>query len=505
MTIPLFKVYMNEEAPEKVAETLRSGMITQASKVEAFETALEKWFNWPYILTLNSATSGLTLAYRLYDLKSGDQVISTPMTCFATTCGIMNNNLNIVWADTDPNTCNIDLEDVKRKLTKDTKALSFVHWGGSPVNMDEVRKIQKYAYHKFGTKLGVVEDCAHAFGAKWGGKFLGASEHSIAVYSLQAIKHLTTGDGGLIFLPNKEMYDRAKLLRWYGIDRERRSLPGTDFRLEPDIPEPGFKYHMNDIAGTLGLANLSGIAVNLDKARENAQYYDEMLTGVDGITTFLLPEQSTSARWIYTFKIENGERDRFSAYMNENDVVVSQVHARNDKHSCTMQFETHLPNLDILESKIISIPVGWWVTNEDREKISNLIHNFCAVKRLSSDYMTGYHEIMIQHIGDRNQIAKIDTKLFDQVYVLKVGTDVVATAKLVIESKAYDPVAHIEDVVVRENSKRRGHGSYLVKHLVKLANEQKVYKIVLSCDLYLLPFYESCGFKKSGISMELRI
>jgi N-acetylglutamate synthase-like GNAT family acetyltransferase len=261
---------------------------------------------------------------------------------------------------------------------------------------------------------------------------------------------------------------------------------------------------MNDIAGTLGLANLPGIANNLDRSRSNAEYYNKMLVGVAGITTFLLPERSTSVRWIYTMKIENGERDRFSAYMKHNGVVVSQVHARNDNHSCTQNFKTPLPSLDILEKKIISIPVGWWITNEDSEKIAKLIQDFYTVNRLSDNSMVGYDEIMIHHIGNRERAVEINDDLFRQVYVLNVGNDVVATAKLIIESKAYDSVAHIEDVVTLSDSRRRGHASCLVKHLVKLAKEQKVYKIVLSCTNDLEKFYESCGFKKSGISMTIR-
>ena len=122
-SIPLFKVYMNDNL-DYVMNTLGSGMITQGKKVEEFEEKLKKYFNYPYLLTLNSATSGLTLAYRILDLKpSVDYVISTPLTCFATNASILANNLNIIWADTDPESCNIDLEDVKKKINSNTKAL----------------------------------------------------------------------------------------------------------------------------------------------------------------------------------------------------------------------------------------------------------------------------------------------------------------------------------------------------------------------------------------------
>ena len=123
-SIPLFKVYMNNNL-EYVTNVLVSGMVTQGKKVEEFEEKLKKYFNYPYLLTLNSATSGLTLAYRLLDLKPGiDKVISTPLTCFATNASILANNLDIIWADTDQHTCNIDLDDVKKKINSNTKCIT---------------------------------------------------------------------------------------------------------------------------------------------------------------------------------------------------------------------------------------------------------------------------------------------------------------------------------------------------------------------------------------------
>ena len=336
-SIPLFKVYMNDDI-DIVTNTLKSGMITQGKKVEEFEEKLKIYFNYPYLLTLNSATSGLTLAYRLLDLKPGiDTVISTPLTCFATNASILSNNLDIVWADTNPLTCNIDLEDVKKKINSKTKALSFVHWGGNPVDLNKVQELKEYALEKFEIDLKVIEDCAHAFGAEINYKKLG-THGNICVFSLQAIKHLTTGDGGLIFLPNEEMYKRAKLLRWFGIDRDRRSLPGTDFRLEPDISEYGYKFHMNDINASIGLSNLPNIENILKKCRNNAKIYKENLSGLSGIQLFEEVENSNPSYWIYTLKILYNRKNEFLDFMKFKGIVVSQVHARNDRHSCLEKY-----------------------------------------------------------------------------------------------------------------------------------------------------------------------
>jgi dTDP-4-amino-4,6-dideoxygalactose transaminase len=218
----------------------------------------------------------------------------------------------------------------------------------------------------------VIEDAAHAIGSEWNGRRIGSLESgNIVVFSLQAIKHLTTGDGGLLLLPNKELYQRGKLLRWYGIDRDKRNYKGKDFRLESDVTEYGFKMHMNDLAATLGLANLPHLDSLLAAHRSNAEFYNQALAGVNGVTLLETPAAAVSSYWIYTMHIAN--KFGFIEFMKNKNVVVSQVHARNDTHSVCAPFRTHLPLLDRTETTLISIPVGWWVTAQDREFIATSI------------------------------------------------------------------------------------------------------------------------------------
>jgi dTDP-4-amino-4,6-dideoxygalactose transaminase len=371
--LQLFKVFMHESVPCDVSRVLSCGLVTQGPKVEEFEGALRDWFQHPYILTLNSATSGLTLALRMLNLKEHDEVLASPLTCTATNWPILANGLLIKWVDVDPHTCNMNLDDLKSKITYKTKAVLFVHWGGSPVDLDKVDEIKSYTKATFGHDLHVIEDCAHAFGAEYNGAKIG-THGNICVFSLQAIKHLTTGDGGLLFLPNPTMYERAKLLRWYGISREQRS-GGGDFRLESDVVEWGYKFHMNDINATIGLSNLPHIEANLEQVRRNVSYYKDALADVDGVTLLHESPNSVSSYWIYTIKVNR--KSEFIQFMKSKSVIVSQVHNRNDLHSCVAQFKCHLPILDQLEKDIICIPCGWWITENDREHVVRCIKEFC--------------------------------------------------------------------------------------------------------------------------------
>ena len=188
------------------------------------------------------------------------------------------------------------------------------------------------------------------------------------MFSLQAIKHITSIDGGVLSSPHKELHQRGKLIRWYGIDRDGDR---KDFRCEADIEEWGYKFHMNDVCATVGIENLKHADDIISKHRENAAYYDKHLQNIDKVTLLKREEGFDSAFWIYSLKVE--DRAKFYKYMDKCGIAVSQVHERNDKHTCVREFQTNLPSLDATMDKIVSIPVGWWLTPEEREYIVECI------------------------------------------------------------------------------------------------------------------------------------
>ena len=389
--IPLFKVYMAPTAKEKVGEVLDSGYIGQGPKVDEFEMQLGRYFGNEKVVTTNAGTSALHLALHLLKkpkpnwlkdafqgiawtqenwpgIEDGDEVLATALTCTASNWPIVANNLKIKWVDIDPTTLNMDLSDLERKITKKTKAIIGVHWGGYPLDLDKIREIQRRTEKKFGWAPALIEDGAHAIGTKYKGKYLG-NHGNFVMNSFQAIKHITSVDGGLLYCPHKELYERAKLIRWYGIDRDPKGR--TDFRCEVDIEEWGFKFHMNDVCAAVGIENFKYLNILLDLHKRNAAYYDKHLKNVKGVTLLKREEGFESAFWIYTLKVDN--RPSFYKHMEECGITVSQVHARNDKHSCMSDFQSELPNLDKTINKVVSIPVGWWVTKKQTKYIVDCI------------------------------------------------------------------------------------------------------------------------------------
>jgi dTDP-4-amino-4,6-dideoxygalactose transaminase len=355
---------MPKSVDAPLLEVLHSGFIGQGVKVDEFEEKLGNYFGNKNVLTLNSGTSGLHLALRLANVGFGDEVITTAMTCTATNMPIMAAGAKIVWADIDPITGLIDPKDIEKKITSKTKAIIMVHFGGIPCDINAINKIAKK--HNIKT----IEDAAHAIGSEYNNQKIG-NHSDFIMFSLQAIKHFTTVDGGLLLCKDEDDYERGKLLRWYGIDRDAKR---KEFRCEEDILEYGYKYHMNDISATIGIEQLNYIDKIVGKHIENQEYYDKALQNIKGVSVIEKPSISKSSSWLYTMHIE--KRDLFSIWMTEQKVMTSRVHERNDNHTAFKEFKTDLPNVNLFNNSQVSIPVGWWITNEDREYIVDKIKNF---------------------------------------------------------------------------------------------------------------------------------
>ena len=173
---------------------------------------------------------------------------------------------------------------------------------------------------------------------------------------------------------NEKLYHRCKLLRWYGIDRDKRNYKKKDFRLEHDISEYGYKFHMNDVNATLGLYNLPHIDGLLKIARDNFQYYHKELADIDGLTLNENDKNRNSSCWLFTVRVNN--KLEFINKMKEKNIMISQVHQRNDINSCVKQYRESLSNIDQLEKELVCIPVGWWITKPIRKYIANEIKKF---------------------------------------------------------------------------------------------------------------------------------
>ena len=346
-----------EKLMPRLEEILYSGYIAQGEAVEEFERRFEAFIGGGNTLSLNSGTAALHIALILAGVKEGDEVISTALTAEPTNTSIKAVGAKIRYADVDGATGNISPDEIEKAINSKTKAIIVVDYAGIPVDVKRIQAISK----KF--NIPVIQDAAHALGSKFNGKKAG-NHFPFTVYSFQAIKHLTTIDGGALQILDKELYEKGKIIRWFGLDKKL-------MRMENNITIQGYKYHMNNVNATVGLVQLDEIEEIISKYVENGKYLDEGLKGSKGIELIEYYPNTEPSYWFYTLKVEN--RDGFVKMMADNGIMASEVHKRNDLHDYLNDFNIELPNLDVFYSKMVHIPCGWWVTKDDCDKMISLI------------------------------------------------------------------------------------------------------------------------------------
>ena len=357
--IPLFKVRMNEEAPKLLEPVLLSGFIGQGPKVEEFEDMLQDWLGTDTRpVTLNSCTNAIDLALELCGVGVGDEVIATPQTCFASQIGAIHRGAILRWADIDPITGLIDPDSVRKLVNEKTKAIIAVNWAGRFCDFDALGNLG----------VPVIEDAAHTWDT-----FLideGSPRGDYICYSLQAIKFLTSGDGGILVCPNAEKEAEARILRWFGLDRTKNE----SFRCTQNIKKAGFKYHMNDINATIGLANLDVAFDSVCQSRFNAF---EIITRVDNPNLIMPYWDDSCSFWLFSMHVLDGRKAEFQKYLEDKGIASSPVHYRNDLYDCTIRFaEGDLPGVTEFDKTQVCIPNGWWLTDEDLNHIIKVLNDF---------------------------------------------------------------------------------------------------------------------------------
>jgi dTDP-4-amino-4,6-dideoxygalactose transaminase len=360
--IPLFKVKTSDKALKMIGQTLWSGMIGEGPRVKEFKEKLEERFKCKNLIPLNSGTSALTLALRLAGVEGGE-VITTPFTMIATNVAIMAAGAMPVFADINEDNVNISVESIKSKITSKTKAIMVVHVGGVPCDMVAIRKLG----------VPIIQDCAHAIDTYYHGQHI-SYWGDYSMFSFQSIKQLNTGDGGALVIKDDKQYKRAEKLKWFGMSREvPRGMTRLEHQMSADVPEWGYKFHMNDISASIGLANLTELDKVTEIQQSNGAFYMSHLKGVPTI-----PEHCTPAWWAFYVFVEN--RDAFMKKMADKGIETTPMWRRNDDYTVFKErmelgwARPHLPNMDKLMDKIVFIPVGWWVNKELRKYIANEVN-----------------------------------------------------------------------------------------------------------------------------------
>lgn len=371
--IQLFRPIISEEAIEAVAEVLRSGWIGLGPKTEAFEKMFAEYMGARYAVGLNSATAGLHLALKVADVGPGDEVITTPLTFVSTNHAILYCGGTPVFADIDPQTCNIDVSALDALTTERTKAVICVHYGGYPCDIYE---LEEFCQER---GLVLIHDAAHACGSSYEGTMIGAFL-DLTVFSFHAVKNLPAGDGGMVTTDNRDYYERLKRLRWLGIDKDTYQRTVADkeqqkaYAWQYDVPEVGFKYHMNDIAAAIGMAMLPHLENGNARRREIARMYQEGLVHPDIIRLPRLSDRRiTTAQHLYAIQVKR--RNDLVTKLKINGVAPGVHYIPNNLFPMYSIYGEDTPQAWDVADHLISLPLHLGLSDEDVQRTIRIIND----------------------------------------------------------------------------------------------------------------------------------
>jgi len=360
--IVLFYPFVPKSATLAVEEVLSSRWIGQGPKVDQFELNFNSKFNQKASIAVGSGTDALHLAYLLAGIMPGDEVICPVFTCTATNLPLLYIGATPVFADIDPLTMNISPKSIRDRITDKTKAIVTVDYAGLPCDYDEILEIAK----EF--DLVLIDDAAHAVGATYKGQNIGAIA-DFTTYSFQAIKHITTGDGGLLSMRDESRLDEVRRLRWFGIDRVAKQ----NGIWANDIVEVGYKYQMTDIGAAIGLAGLKDFDDMYGLRKKILEIYCDRLANVSGLYNVGIDSlhDRSHAAWMHTVLVD--DREKLQEKLRENSIESAQVHYRNDMYSIFGGRRKDLPNMDLLENKYLVLPIHPKMSIEDANRVCDVV------------------------------------------------------------------------------------------------------------------------------------
>ncbi len=340
MSIPFAKPYTDEREVEAIAEVIRSGWITQGSKVREFEERVAGYVGAKYAVAVNSCTSALHLTLLLQGVGPGDEVICPSFTCVATPNAIRHVGARPVFAEIDPLTFNLDPEMIA--VSTKTKAIMAVHQVGLVADMDPIQEVARQH------SLLVVEDAACALGAIYKNKRVG-SLGSPSCFSFHPRKVITTGEGGMIATDDEELAERARVFRAHGAsisDLVRHEACGTIYASYPEI---GYNYRMTDMQAAMGIEQMKKLPLLLERRRMVANFYDAALAEVDEVEVPHIPDYGIHSYQSYLIRLwPDVDRDKLLRSMSERGVSCRHGIAPSHLEPCYRELYGH-PTFPVTE------------------------------------------------------------------------------------------------------------------------------------------------------------
>ena len=373
MYIPYGRQYVDDEDIEEVVKVLKSDFLTTGPVIEEFEKKVADYVGAKYAVAVANGTAALHSACYAANIGKGDEVITTPITFAASSncafyCGAVP-----VFADIDPKTYNIDPSDIEKKITDRTKAIIAVHFTGQPCDMGRIHEIA----NKHG--LIVIEDAAHALGAVYEGKKVG-SLSEMTTFSFHPVKHITTGEGGMVLTNYQELYERLKLFRTHGITREEHLLRKNDGPWYYEQLDLGYNYRITDIQCALGISQMKKLPYFLERRKEIAERYQEAFADCDNIQCPYQKPGCENAWHLYVIRIKGGKRKEVFEKLREAGIGVNVHYIPVYQHPYYQEHgykDISCPNAEQYYEEAISLPIYPALKEAEQEYVIETVQKIC--------------------------------------------------------------------------------------------------------------------------------
>jgi len=362
--LPYGKQIIDDADIKAVVNILKGDYLTTGPSIEQFEKNIAEYVGANYAVAFTNGTAALHGACFAAGIGRGDEVITTPITFVASANCVLYQGGTVVFADIDPNTYNIDSKKIEEQITNKTKAIIPVDFTGQPADLDAINKIAK----KY--NLVVIEDAAHALGATYKGKKVG-SISDMTMFSFHPVKHITTGEGGMITTNNKKFYEKLIQFRSHGITRDSNLLLEDHGPWYYEMQFLGYNYRMTDIQAALGSSQLLKLDSFIERRKEIVKKYNKAFLDNASITIPYQTSESDSSWHLYIIQVPQNRREVFKALQARNiGVNVHYIPVHMLPYYQEIGYKnTHLPMAEKLYEHIITLPLFPGMTDQDVEDV----------------------------------------------------------------------------------------------------------------------------------------
>ncbi|WP_406610143.1 UDP-4-amino-4-deoxy-L-arabinose aminotransferase [Agarivorans sp. JK6] len=376
--LPLSRPAIEQQEIDAVVEVLKSGWITTGPKNAELENAIKSYTGAEHAVALSSATAGLHLTLVALGIGPGDEVITPSMTWVSTVNLITLMGAKPVFVDVDADTLMTTAERIEAQITNKTKLIIPVHYAGAPLDLDAIYALAEQY------NIPVVEDAAHAIGCEYKGRPIGQTGHCI--FSLHAIKNVTTAEGGIFTTNDAELAERIRRLKFHGLGVDAFDRETQGRAPQAEVIEPGYKYNMPDICAVLGLGQMQRLASITAQRQALVAHYRELLNDVAGITPMSVPSYTHKHCWhLMIVRVEPSicgfDRDQLISMLKQQGIGAgihfkachSQKYYRENYQTRFGEINPDLSNTEFNSQRICSLPLFPGMQLSDVERVVTAI------------------------------------------------------------------------------------------------------------------------------------